>query len=282
MRRRNFDHTKVIHTPTIAGGLFSIDKQFFYEIGTYDPGLEIWGGENLELSFKTWSCGGRLTINPCSRVGHVFRKTSPYKFPGGAQGNVVLRNYVRIAEVWLDSYKDIFYRFIPRARHVDFGNVTDRKLLRKRLGCLPFKWYLDNIYPELYIPSAFPTAWGSISNTQAKKCLDRETGTVPVGMRPCHGQLGAQYFQLAPGHRLEYLDQCLGQEVDGALKFMDCNRQSVYFLSHLEPDSYLMDMKSNLCLSYTVNGTLHFAACSPRRVDQRWRFSAYSTGKLRQ
>lgn len=52
MQRRNHDRTAPLRTPTMAGGLFSIDRDYFYEIGSYDEGMDIWGGENLEMSFR--------------------------------------------------------------------------------------------------------------------------------------------------------------------------------------------------------------------------------------
>lgn len=47
-------------------------------------------------------CGGTLEIVPCSHVGHIFRKRSPYKWRSGV--NVLKKNSVRLAEVYENYY----------------------------------------------------------------------------------------------------------------------------------------------------------------------------------
>lgn len=52
-------------------------------------------------------CGGQLLTVPCSHVGHIFRERSPYKWLPGV--DVVRKNSVRVAEVWLDDFKTLYY-----------------------------------------------------------------------------------------------------------------------------------------------------------------------------
>ncbi|XP_061777751.1 polypeptide N-acetylgalactosaminyltransferase 11-like [Nerophis ophidion] len=136
-----------IRSPTMAGGLFAMDRKYFIELGQYDPGMDIWGGENLEISFRIWMCGGQLLIIPCSRVGHIFRKRRPYGSPGGH--DTMAHNSLRLAHVWMDEYKEQYLSLRPELRQRGYGDISERVALRQSLQCRSFSWYLDNVYPEI-------------------------------------------------------------------------------------------------------------------------------------
>ncbi|KAI8436609.1 hypothetical protein MSG28_010121 [Choristoneura fumiferana] len=203
-RFKNIYHTM---TPTISGGLFAISKKFFEEIGYYDDGFEIWGGDNLEISFKVWMCGGSLEIVPCSHVGHVFRRRFPYK----VHKEEIQKNLVRLAEVWMDDYAKYFYERI-NYRKSDFGDISARKEMRKKLRCKSFQWYLKNIYPEMQLPDD-QVARGQIMS-RSELCLDAPNRIKmgPAGgvkIVKCHFQGGNQYWVYSIDGELRRDDMCL-------------------------------------------------------------------------
>jgi len=188
--------------PVMAGGLFSIERDYFYELGTYDENMQIWGGENLEISFRLWTCGGNIVIHPCSIVSHIFRKTPGTVAKRSGKGDLIVHNNLRVIEVWFDEFKDIFYDVSPDSRSVDFGDISERLDLRRRLQCKPFSWYLANIVPNMVVPVASRVVVrGSLRSETGggKKCLDTlgEKHGGAVGLWPCHNSGGNQAFFLS-------------------------------------------------------------------------------------
>ncbi|KAA8585931.1 hypothetical protein FQN60_007500, partial [Etheostoma spectabile] len=192
-------------SPTMAGGLFAVSKNYFHYLGTYDTGMEVWGGENLEFSFRIWQCGGSLEVHPCSHVGHVFPKKAPYS------RSKALANSVRAAEVWMDEYKEVYYHRNPHARLEAFGDVSKRKKLREELGCKSFKWYLDNVYPDIHVPEDRPGMFGMLKNRgKTQYCFDYNPVDEHkvVGQRvilyPCHGMGQNQFFEYSTYGEIRY------------------------------------------------------------------------------
>ena len=139
----------------MAGGLFAMHRRYWEELGKYDLGMSGWGGENLELSFRIWMCGGRMEILPCSRVGHVFRPRHPYVVPGqginhsfklvrlseaafvGSTTGRILKlglshqNSMRMAATWMDEFKDLALKVRPDWKDADIGDISERLAIRK-------------------------------------------------------------------------------------------------------------------------------------------------------
>ena len=252
MRRKSI--IDPVRSPTMAGGLLAIEKNFFFELGGYDTGMEIWGGENLEMSFRTWMCGGTLEFIPCSRVGHIFRSTHPYGFPSKTKDYHGL-NSKRLADVWMDEYKRIFYMQRMDLINKDAGDISDRKALRERLGCKSFKWYLENVYPEKFILDEKVKAWGKIRNPATNLCLDTlakdEKSSYKMGVFGC--QLPSSWNQimsLTPEGVLRREQMCAeatSHRGDHIITMRSCDRAHSKWTYDTD-SGHFINVESNLCL----------------------------------
>lgn len=178
--------------PIMLGCAFAIHRKLWHNLGAYDEELIIWNGENYELSLKLWLCGGKLLEVPCSRVSHMFRRHNIYRKEEAV--DFVGRNFKRIAEVWLDEYKELLYNTNPeRFSKIDTGNLTRPKMIRKQLKCKHLDYYLKYVAPESeehYPSHPKPDfAHGTIASiADPKLCLDllQMYSKKPVGLHYCH------------------------------------------------------------------------------------------------
>ncbi|CAF3344107.1 unnamed protein product [Rotaria socialis] len=271
-------------SPTMAGGLLAANRKYFFEIGGYDDDMEVWGGENLELSFRVWMCGGSLEFVPCSRVGHIFRPGHPYNMTGEkGKGDVHGRNSMRLAEVWMDDYKRLYYLHRRELLGKDFGDVEDRRAIRTRLNCHSFKWYLDNVFPEKFILDENVLAYGELRNPTAQLCLDTlgkdEKGTIPVSVFQCqNGASANQFYSLSKENQLRREETCAVTMASQSLVMGSCRLGNEQHWTH-EQNGTLVHHPSNLCLD--VDGVAHteevkLKPCEPNKLSQQWLFEHYA------
>ncbi|XP_029441784.1 polypeptide N-acetylgalactosaminyltransferase 6-like [Rhinatrema bivittatum] len=278
------NETQPFLTPAMAGGLFAISKSFFERIGTYDHQMEIWGAENLEMSFRVWMCGGQLEIVPCSVVGHVFRLESPHSFPGGM--DVVSRNQVRLAEVWMDEYKVLFYRRNMEAARIlkekSYGDLSQRLQLREQLGCKSFDWYLHTLRPDFFIPEFNPRFYGLLLNKGMGLCLDiseMEEGENQLGLSKCHGVPDKQYFEYSSQQEIRHnigSELCLAVELDSLVLQPCVAWESGMTVPPSQAFSYgkdklLRNLEQDLCLE-ALALSFGLVSCTPEEDAQIWVF----------
>ncbi|XP_069130900.1 putative polypeptide N-acetylgalactosaminyltransferase 10 [Argopecten irradians] len=283
------------NSPVMAGGLFAISAKWFWELGGYDPGLDIWGGEQYELSFKLWQCGGKMVDAPCSRIGHIYRKFAPFPNPG--VGDFVGRNYRRVAEVWMDEYAEYLYNHRQHYRNIDPGDISEQKAIRTKLNCKPFKWFMTEVafdlvkvYPPVEPP---PFAKGEIRNVEANLCIDtRYKGqNERFQLEPClkDGKGGGeQEFQLTwhkdirPGKRSVCFDVSQSIKKSPVILFnchgMGGNQRFKYNID----TSQIYHVISNQCLDCDPGSHELFTnPCDKNLRSQQWKIETLNETAIR-
>jgi polypeptide N-acetylgalactosaminyltransferase len=175
----------------MTGGAYAINREYFFELGGYDEGMVVWNGENYELSFKLHLCGGNLIQIPCSHVAHTTKHRMAYR-EVNYNVDFSARNLKRVAEVWMDEYKEALYRTDPKRYALDPGDLTKALKLKNDLNCKPFKFYLEVIAPDLVdryppVPMSNFASGTIMSEADPSMCVSfvGKLTTDPLQLRKC-------------------------------------------------------------------------------------------------
>jgi len=275
------DKSEPYPSPAMAGGLFAINRKYFEAIGRYDPGLEIWGGENFEISYKLWMCGGGLLFVPCSRVGHVYRLEGwgGNPPPEYVPSNPSFRNYRRVIDVWWDDWAKYFYWNRPELQKLDAGDISEQIKFREDHCPYDFDWFMKEIAYGITEQFDWPPellAWGEIRGIGTNLCIDSMGHKDRDGNAQtwyCHKQGGNQLWRLNDANQIAQNLQCLyPTSAKDKLDIMHCKRVD-------SPDNdFKLQQNGQLtykdgCLtrkSNTEPGDLEIKPCEPDSDLQTW------------
>ncbi|XP_053659604.1 putative polypeptide N-acetylgalactosaminyltransferase 9 [Anopheles marshallii] len=264
--------------PAMAGGIFAIARHFFQRLGWYDEQFRLYGMENAELSIKCWMCGGRILTVPCSHVAHIRKSAHPYIDDG--QQNVIFVNSIRLAEVWMDEYKQVVFDVngIPGYADDLFGSVTDRKAFRAGAGCKAFRYYLERAYPEMPSPSVVGQFRGEVHNAALGNgtCLTVGSSPAPIlYMAPCDKRNQTQYWTHNFYRELNSYKRCIDAGPAGTSPTLAaCHRmRGAQSWSYDTNRQQLKSIVREVCLTVDTerhSGVVMLEPCDDRKQMQRW------------
>lgn len=185
----------------------------------------------------------------------------------------------------MDEYKKYYFAAVPMARTVSFGNITDRLALRESLDCKPFKWYVENVYPELlkHLPTVRdPSGTNSGAIKYKSLCFDtygRGAGS-HIGLYACHMTGGNQAWLYLAG-RLRHGSWCLAPPtpayVGAQVITLPCSSSNDQLWDKLERGQLrgvtVIHRLSNLCLDARNAQEITVQECNPQLDTQEFIFT---------
>jgi len=152
-------------------GVFVVSKSYLKSINLGPIGGQ--DGNFIELSIKTWACGGRIVKVPCSRVSHNYRESGLHDayIHDKSLTNQQLRYTI---ETWFDDYAEVYLNLSPKRFSLPSVPVSDDPKLRPT--CKSFTWFISKVASDLKPLLAPPTVLrsGKIKNLGENLCLKEE------------------------------------------------------------------------------------------------------------
>jgi polypeptide N-acetylgalactosaminyltransferase len=193
-------------------------------------------------------------------------------------------NLKRVAEVWLDHYKEFFYRGDQqRYAKIDVGDLTKQFELKEKLKCKPFKYFLDVVAPEMLewypiVPHMFAAL--AVKNLGSNMCLglNKSSYHIPIILDNCPADLSK------PEHHSDFIltwdrsikfndtnDQCL----DAAkLNLFNCHHQGLnqHWKFNLETRQIYNPYKQKCLSAKDKNFQVVFDTCNVNDQYQKWKW----------
>ncbi|XP_046559152.1 polypeptide N-acetylgalactosaminyltransferase 5-like [Haliotis rubra] len=286
LHQAGYRQTDAFPSPALQGSAIVVRRSYFMSIRGFDEGLNIWGGEQLELALKVWMTGGRVETVPCSIVGHVFKDNPNVKTD--KEDIAVTKNVLRIAEIWMDEYADFVIAnsranshngHLPTLTSQEVESIHEGRHFRERMGSKTFKWYLEHVFPELKVPSRDDLLWGEVMKDD--KCLLVVDDTFVAFDDVCesYGITFKTIFSLDKRGSLRNNGQCFGLDAQTMnLVMIPCCKEdmaeSVGEWEYTEHDQLMYRSPSGTyCLSLvTSKDAIHMESCESTNEQQSWSF----------
>ncbi|XP_048245572.1 polypeptide N-acetylgalactosaminyltransferase 5-like [Haliotis rufescens] len=278
-----YNQTSAMPAPGLQGSCIVARRSYFMSIRGFDEGLNIWGGEQLELALKVWMTGGRVETVPCSHIGHVF-KDNPH-IQTEEENDILIKNCLRIAEIWMDEYAefviasaraDSHSASLPTFTSKEVQSIEEGRVFREHIGSESFEWYLKHVFPELKVPSRHDILWGEVKNNEM--CLFVKDNQVIDIDNVCesYGISCRTIFSLDQRGRLRNDDQCFGLDADTmSIVTVTCDEaEAGDGWEYTEHDQLMYKSPhGTYCIGYVKSeNIIHLEPCKPTNDHQSWDF----------
>lgn len=237
-----------------------------------------------------WLCADGLYEVPCSHVTHSFRMHNPSRQL--IKEDFVGRNFKRLVEVWFDEYKDVVYRNDrKRFEKVDAGDLSHVKNVRDRLKCKPFKYFINEIAPDILerypLQEELPVfASGQIRTIRdSNVCVDllQNWPLQPIGLYRCWDRDDEGNWPGSQNFRLTFFKNIALAKLEYCLDAFDLATPQCHYMPYgnqywkYDHNNYMLinghDFGTSCLTANLENFTLEMQMCDLKDEKQKWTWS---------